>query len=303
MKRLIVSMILSMTASLLSADVSAKDKIAGGSVDIFMGVDFNFRDIYWNNRVYDVLVNLTPGVRWKPARRWDICAQLYVPVINQYGDYYKNVRVRVASLSRQFAVNNRWKMKVSGGIFTAESYGIDIKNMYVINPWLAATAEIGVTGYLSMASGWDMSTMKKVTFMAGPEFYLSRWNTQFSLRGGRYLFGDYGAEFEAFRHFRHASVGVFASYSDICKENAGLKVVIMLPPYKRKHRKVNIRPADNFRLVYNVEAGYRGLRKYHTDAEENERTGWFDRDLIPWGTDLMEADFKYEDTEKKEERK
>ena len=77
----------------------------------------------------------------------------------------------------------------------------------------------------------------------------------------------------------------------------------MLPPYKRKHRKVNIRPADNFRLVYNVEAGYRGLRKYHTDAEENERTGWFDRDLIPWGTDLMEADFKYEDTEKKEERK
>ena len=27
-----------------------------GTVDIFMGVDFNYRDIYWNNRVYDILV-------------------------------------------------------------------------------------------------------------------------------------------------------------------------------------------------------------------------------------------------------
>ncbi len=266
-------------------------------VDVFMGVDFNCRDIYFNNRVYDVLVNLTPGVRWNMGRRWEVAAQLYVPVINQYGDKYKYVRFRVASISKQLAVGNRWKMKFSGGIFTAESYGIDMKNMFIIKPWLAITAQIGLTGYISMGHRWEASPMKKVTFAAGPEFYLSRWNTQFYLRGGRYLFNDYGVEAEAFRHFRHVSVGVFASYSDFGKENAGFKVIVMIPPYKRKHRRINFRPASNFRLRYSVEAVNGGLTKYQTDPEENEREGWFDRTLIPWGTDLMESDFKYSPTE------
>ncbi len=258
-----------------------------------MGVDFNCRDIYFNNRVYDVLVNLTPGVRWNMGRRWEVAAQLYVPVINQYGDKYKYVRFRVASISKQLAVGNRWKMKFSGGIFTAESYGIDMKNMFIIKPWLAVTAQIGLTGYMSMGHRWEASPMTKVTFAAGPEFYLSRWNTQFSLRGGRYLFNDYGVEAEAFRHFRHVSVGAFASYSNLGKENAGFKVIVMLPPYKRVRRRVNFRPANDFRLKYSFEATSYGTRGYATDPEENEREGWFDRDLLPWGTDLMEPDFKY----------
>ena len=274
-----------------------------GSIDIFMGVDFNYRDVYFNHRVYDVLINLPPGVKWYPGHRWEVAAQLYVPVVNQYGDYYRHVRPRVASVSKQLAVSDKWKMKVSGGIFTAESYGLDIKNMYVIKPWLAAVAQIGLTGYLSMADGWKASPMEKITFLAGPEFYLRRWNTQLSLRGGRYLFNDYGVEAEAFRHFKHVSVGVFATYSDLSKESAGFKVIFMLPPYKRKKRRVNFRPADAFRLTYNIEATYPGMRKYFTDPEENERTGWFDRDLIPWGTDLMEEDFKYTDTGKEEDKK
>lgn len=43
-----------------------------GAVSIFAGVDFNYRDIYFNNRVFDVLLNLTPGVRWEMGKRWQI---------------------------------------------------------------------------------------------------------------------------------------------------------------------------------------------------------------------------------------
>lgn len=295
--------ILLIVAMLFPPALMSQDISRSGEVDIFMGIDFNYRDIYFNKRNFDVLINLTPGVRWNIGRRWDVAAQLYVPVINQFGNKYKNVRIRVASLSKQLAIGSRWKMKISGGIFTADSYGIDIKNMIVIKPWLAVTAQIGLTGYLSMASGWKMSTMKKLTFMAGPEFYLARWNTQFSLRGGRYLFNDYGVECEAYRHFKHVSVGVYATYSTLDDKNAGFKVIVMLPPYKRVHRRVNFRPASNFRFTYRSQASYDGIRKYVTDPEENERSGWFDRDLIPWGTDLMEADFKYRDKVKKEEEK
>ena len=263
-----------------------------GEVDLFMGVDFSCRDIYYNNRVFDVLLNLTPGVRWNIGRRWEAALQVYVPVINQYGDSYKRVRPRVATISKQLAIGSRWKMKISGGIFTADSYGLDIKNMVVMNPWLAVSAQVGLTGYLSLANGWKASPMTKITFMAGPEFYLRKWNTQLSLRGGRYLLNDYGVEAEAFRHFRHVSVGVFGSYSSLGKDNAGFKVIVMLPPYKRTRRRVNFRLADDFRFRYSFEATSQGMRRYYTDPEENEREGWFDRDLIPWGTDLMEEDFK-----------
>lgn len=295
--------ILLIVAILVSPSLVSQNRSRAGEVDIFMGVDFSYRDIYFNNRNFDVLVNLTPGVRWNLGRRWDVAAQVYVPVINQYGDYYKYVRIRVASVSKQLAVGNRWKMKFSGGIFTAESYGLDMKNMFVIKPWLAATAQIGLTGYLSMAGKWKMGYMKTLTFMVGPEFYLSRWNTQISLRGGRYLFKDYGAVCEAFRHFKHVSVGLYGSYSTDYDLNAGFKVIVMLPPYKRVHRKVNFRPASNFRFTYRAQANYSGTRNYFTDPEENERTSWFDNDLIPWGTDLMAPDFNYVEKTKKEEQK
>lgn len=280
--------------------LSAQDN-KSGTVDIFMGVDFNYRDIYFNNRVYDILINLTPGVRWNMGHRWEVAAQALVPVVNQYGDRYKNVRLNMAVLSKQLAFGQHWKMKVTGGLFGAERYGLDMKNMFILNRWLAMTAQVGLTGYCSMASGWEASTMERLTAQAGPEIYLHRWNTQISVRGGRYVYGDYGVVGEGYRHFKHVSVGVYASYSDKGKEDAGFKVIVMLPPYKRTARKVNIRPASNFRLTYSVEAETYANRTYFTDPEQNERTGWFDRNLLPWGTDTMSPDFIVK--ERKEEEK
>lgn len=276
----------------LVVPVAAQRK--AGEVDLFMGADFNYRDIWFNNRVYDVLVNLTPGVKWNLGHRWEAAAQVYVPIVNQYGDRYKKVRLNMAVLSKQLTVGQHWKMKLSGGWFSAERYGIDIKNMIVMNPWLAMTAQVGITGHCSMADGWEASRMKRITAWIGPEVYLHRWNTQFSVRGGRYLLGDYGVVGEGFRHFKHTSVGVYASYSNRGKEDAGFKVIMMLPPYKRQARKVNIRPASNFRLTYSVEANDYANRMYFTDPEQNEREGWFDRDLLPWGTDTLAPDFVVE---------
>ncbi len=264
-----------------------------GTVDVFMGVDFHYRDIYFNNRVYDVLVNLTPGVRWNMGHRWEAAAQVLVPVVNQYGDYYDKVRLNMAVLSKQLAVGGHWKMKVSGGLFGAERYGLDLKNLFILNRWLAFSAQLGFTGRCSMATGWEASRMGRLTALAGPEVYLQRWNTQLSLRGGRYIYGDYGMVGEGFRHFKHVSVGCYAAYSDRGKEDFGFKIIMMLPPYRRTARKVNVRPTSHFRLTYSVEAEEYANATYTTDPEENERTQWFDRDLLPWGTDTMPPDFTY----------
>lgn len=267
-----------------------------------MGVDFNYRDIYFNDRVYDLLVNLTPGVRWHLGNHYEIAAQALVPVVNQYGDRYKNVRLNMAVVSKQLAVGERWRLKVSCGLFGSERYGVDVKNMFVLNPWLALTAQLGLTGYCSMANGWEASTMGRFAALVGPEVYLHRWNTQISLRGGRYVFGDYGVMGEGFRHFKHVSIGVYASYSNRGKEDAGFKVIMMLPPYRRTSRKVNIRPASNFRLTYSVEADNYSNRMYMTDPEQNEREGWFDHDLIPWGPDASFSDFEYKQPKERREK-
>lgn len=292
-------MIWMVAAALMPVCLSAQGK--AGTIDVFMGVDFNYRDIYYNNRVFDVLVNLTPGVKWHMGHHWEMAAQAKVPVVNQYGDRYKRVRLNMAVLSKQLVVGTCWKMKVSGGLFGTERYGLDLKNMFVVNPWLALTAQVGWTGFCSMADGWEASTMGRLTAQVGPEIYLQRWNTQLSVRGGRYVYGDYGVMGEGFRHFKHVSVGVYASYSNKGEEDAGFKVVFMLPPYKRTARKVNIRPASNFRLTYSVEAEEYANRTYFTDPEQNERTGWFDRDLLPWGAEKMAPDFIV--NERKEGRK
>ena len=266
-----------------------------GTVDVFMGVDFHYRDIYFNNRVYDVLVNLTPGARWNMGKRWEVAAQAVVPVFNQYGDRYRNVRLGLASLSKQLAVGKFWKMKFSGGLFGTDRYGIDMKNLFVANRWLALSLQLGYTGYWSMASGWEMSRMGRLTFQVGPEIWLRPWNTQISLRGGRYAYGDYGMVGEAFRHFKHVSVGLYASYSNVGKEDFGFKVIAMLPPYRRSSKKVNFRPASNFRFTYSVEVEPYTNTIYFTDPEENERTSWFDPDLLPWGIETIDPDFTYKE--------
>lgn len=263
-----------------------------GDIDIFCGVDFNYRDIYLRGRFSDLLINLTPGVKWNAGHNLELAASALVPVLNQFGDRYKYVRINVAAISWQFAAGSHWKTKLSGGVFTKERFGLDIKSIYEFNSWLAARAQIGLTGHFEMSDVWNLSTMSNLTFMAGPDFWLSRWTTQLSLRGGRFLYGDYGVITEGIRNFRHCSVGIYGQYSSDAKWSAGFKVVVMLPPYRRRCGKLHVRPASNFRLTYCTTSSTTGNITYATDPEENERTGWFSRDMLPWGTETMPADFR-----------
>lgn len=260
-------------------------------IDFFSGVELNYRNIYYNNRLYDLLINLTPGVKWKMGHHWQIAAQVLVPVLNDYGERYKNVRLNMAVLSKDMTFGRQY-LKVSGGLFGQERYGLDLKWMCPLNNWLAFDGQVGYTGFCSMAKDWECSKIDRITGWLGTRLYLNKYNTEFRFRGGRYIYEDYGVIGECMRHFKHCTVGVYAQYSDQGDENAGFKIIMMLPPYKRKTKKVNVRPASNFRLTYNVEADPYSLRTYTTDPEENEREGWFDRNSLKWGSNTMESDFK-----------
>lgn len=260
-------------------------------VDFFSGVELNYRNIHYNNRLYDLLIYLTPGVKWQMGNHWQVAVQGLIPVMNDYGERYKKVRLNMAVLSKELYFGKQF-LKVSGGLFGQERYGVDVKWMFPINAWLALDGQAGYTGYCSMAKDWECSKMDRITGWLGAKAYWGKYNTEFRLRGGRYIYEDYGVHGECMRHFRHCTVGVYAQYSDKGKENGGFKIIMMIPPYNRRTRKVNVRPASNFRLTYNIQADPYSLRTYTTDPEENEREEDFDRNRLKWGSNTMEADFK-----------
>lgn len=116
-------------------------------VDVFMGAELHYRDIF-HNKIYEVLVNLTPGVKWYMGNRWQLAGQVIVPVYNDYGDRYKKVRLNMSVLSKEWDWHRKLFLKVSGGLFAMERYGLDVKWMYAATDWLALDAQAGWTGFV-----------------------------------------------------------------------------------------------------------------------------------------------------------
>lgn len=86
---------------LLSALSGRAQSVPETRVDFFVGADFHYRDLY-HNKVYEVLVNTTPGIKWNMGRQWQLTGQAIVPVYNDYGDRYKKVRLNMAVLSKEW---------------------------------------------------------------------------------------------------------------------------------------------------------------------------------------------------------
>ena len=259
-------------------------------IEFFSGIDFNYRDILLDSQ-YEFLINLTPGLKWHIGKHSVISAQAIIPIVNDYGHYYKKPRINLLTASHEMCLFSKLALKPTFGLFTQERWGFDIKAMYPINQWLALESEIGYTGLLSMADGWKMSKPNRTFATAGIDVFIPNINLQFRMIGGRFLNADNGFYFEGMRHFTHCTVGLYAQYSDIAVlsdgYNGGFKIIMVIPPYKRKHSRVSFRPATNFRLTYNMNADPFSAKTYNTDPEQNERHFWFSPDIMFWGANTI----------------
>ena len=266
---------------------------------MFCGAELSYADVNFT-RLYNVLVNLTPGTKVNLGKDWEFAAQAYIPVVNSgYATRYSMVRLNMANFSKVLKFEKAHQyLRFTAGLFGKERYGADVRWMYPITSWLMVQARLGLTNHWALGFSINSSDSESefttsqwnFTGMMGVNFWLNRWKTELRLIGGRYLNEDFGVEGEAVRHFKHCSVSVFAQLHEkyanpyMKKGNnysGGFRVVMMLPPYKKYKRKVVWRPASNFRLTYNAQSDGYSMRKYTTDPEENERTYPI---RIPWGT-------------------
>ncbi len=291
-------------------------------IDFFSGVDLALAD---NNfvRQYNVFVGLTPGFKLDMGRHWLLATQGKVYLVNTYNNSLRRAYLNMLVLSKEMKAGPVC-VKGSMGLFSNSRYGFDVKAFLPLTEWLAFEARAGYTGLLSMATGWAMSPIVSIagstinftgrfTGTIGGDIYIPRWNTQ--LRGvvGKYVYTDWGFEAEAMRHFDHATVGLYVKWNNIAGKlnregvtlaqsltkglDGGFRVAVMIPPYRRVRRVVNFRPASNFSTSYLIRGMNQYLnanQQYKTDPEENIRQPWFSRELLQWGSNTMEPDFRYQ---------
>lgn len=268
----------------------AKGQNTSSSIDFFSGINFSFSDMNFE-RQYDILIHLTPGFKWNFGNHWQVAGQVYVPIVNTYGDSYKYVQIGALNVSKEISISKLY-LKATVGVFDMYRYGADLKAFLPLCDWFAFEGRMGYVGALYYYyDRFRITSPDTFVWTVGGDIYLSRWNTQFRGTIGKYLFRDFGVEAEAMRHFNHTTVSLYGRWSSEHGLDGGFRFVITLPPYHRKHRTVNFRPASNFRMSYSVMGKDYSNCMYHTDPEENERHGWFSRDLLHWGSHTMDPDF------------
>lgn len=266
--------------------------------ELFCGAELSYADVNFT-RLYDVLINLTPGGKIHLGHDWDVAFQGYIPVVNEgYGKRSSMVRLNMANISKTVRMEQaRQYFKLTAGLFGRERYGGDLRWMYPATDWLMFHARAGLTNHWALGSNLDDA--KEAVFdgkdwiftgLLGASIWLNPWATELRATGGRYLNSDYGVEGEVIRHFKYCSISLFAQLHEKGAEgnsrwhnnSGGFRIVMLLPPYKKQqNRQVVVRPQSNFRLTYNAQADGYSMRKYNTDPEENERFYPID---IPWGT-------------------
>ena len=251
------------------------------TLDFFSGVELDYQNIFHNDRVFDVNFSLTPGFKWTPGYNWTITAQAVLPIVHDYGP--STVYLNVASISKEIALGEHNFLKISGGIFTNERYGLDLKWMFPVSDIFCVDAQIGYTGYLSMVDGWRCSTPDRLSGWLRGRMYIPSADTELIAQIGRYAYADFGLQLEWLRHFKAASVGMFAMYDLGSNINLGFRIVIGIPSSWRAGKKVGIRPANNFSLKQNVLAKSHFMTTYNTDPEDNCRDGYFSIEGSEWG--------------------
>ena len=250
-------------------------------------------------QVYQSLWQLSPAFEVSLWPGGKISAQIKIPVVNDgYGISESLVHPGFLTVSQRF--RDPWHLnvfgKVTAGIFNANRIGAALELAYWFpNERFWVDTKMG---YLDMVRFGYSNTMVdgvRPDPPAGipPGFWLHTnanpdwrfvWNlavnyynpslqTQFLLRGERFLLGDFGVKFEMIRHFRHCSVGFYAmkGTDKAAHSNGGFRFQIALPPYRAKRYGYlpRISTSGQMGISYNANNEQYYYKEFRTEAADN----------------------------------
>ena len=228
------------------------------------------------NQVYQSLWTVNPALEYSPLPGMKLTAQIRVPLFNDgYGYLHDEVHPGFITLSQRFRVGGNVNLfgRATIGTFSADQYGIALDLMRPFrNERFSAEAAVAYvgTGYWYRFTYHYDRTMMLVGNVA-LNYYWPRLGTTFTLRGSRYLGGDWGAKFEMTRHFKHCSIGFYAMKGlGDANTNGGFRFSIALPPYHNK-RFMGVAKFDtgNIGMIYNANNEQYYYREFKTEVGDN----------------------------------
>lgn len=255
-------------------------------VDVLVYPEFSFKNVILS-KMYEFLINISPAVEvslWKGSK---LSLQVIIPVLNQYGYLYDDVRPGFVTLSQSVRLPYNISLTGTIGTFNNERWGIDIQAERPFkNERFTADVRLSYTGWGRWGEwagttdnlnpfkyGYDKHSMF-LTGSIGGSYYIPKYNTQLSLHGERYLRKEYGIRADMIRHFRYCSIGFYGRWVQYGVNNGingGFRFQVTLPPYKYKRKGYipRVMPARNFGFAYNAGNEFRYGKSFKAQASDN----------------------------------
>lgn len=228
------------------------------------------------NQVYQSLWQLSPALEVSLWPGMKFTYQIKIPIYNDgYSLLENKVHPGMMSLSQRF--RDPWNLNIIGrltvGTFSGSRYGAALEMAYHFpNERFWVDTQLG---YLSIYSWdafkWYYGTEFDFRWNFAANYYNPSLNTQFILRAQKFLLGEIGLKYEMIRHFKHASVGLYALKCREADLNVGFRFQIALPPYRHKRRgyipRISVSPHMGMSYNANNERIY--YKEYRTEASDN----------------------------------
>ncbi len=243
-------------------------------VDIVVYPELLFRN-YILSKVYEIVVNVSPAIEVSLWKGMKVTGQVIFPIYNDYGKKYDQIRPGYLTISQSIRLPQQIFVKASVGFFNKYRWGVDLQVRHIFkDERFSAEARLGYTGR-GYFENWAYYHGIKWTLTGsiGANFYWPKYNTQFSIKGERYLEEEYGVRFDMIRHFRYASIGFYGmkvQHAGNNGVNGGFLFQIALPPYKYKRNGYMPRVLpNNFGFQYNAGNERFYGKGYNAEASDN----------------------------------
>ena len=224
--------------------------------------------------LYEVQFSLAPSVEFSLWKGNKFTGQVIIPIYGDkaYDDNY--VRPGFITVSQEFRTPGPFFGRVTLGMFDRYRQGIDLalRHPFKNDHW-SAGFNGGYTGlyYRNKLNNdtWTFVMNYSVYYLLNVGYFFKPFNLQVNLRGGRFLYKDYGARIDITRYFGDTNVGFYATYTQGAKD-AGFHFTAPLPPGKRGRRhRVRVLPPKYYEFSYSAGTEFIKGKSYSTRPDEN----------------------------------
>lgn len=226
------------------------------------------------HKIYDVLINIAPALEITPFRGTKITGQLIIPVFNEFGGLYDDVRPGYITVQQNFRVENVF-LQATVGNFNQNRWGMDLSFFRPFTKgWLqhfAVKGGVGLTGSSYFVDwNWHYGPTKLCTWNVGGSYYNPQYNVLCEVRVEKFLAGDIGVRADMTRHFRRTSIGFYIMKNDYDNLDGGFHFSILIPPMKYKRKRVRVTPAKYFNMEYKAAGLFYNGKSYKTNPGQNK---------------------------------